>query len=165
MVSSRGSTSTIDTLSPRNAVAVMDQGETRLALRLRVKRPFRVATRNRSLIAPQKHCRRYLVLCCALLSPRKGLRHIDLRLWLHGVRQVLSVADLLAVYEHDHMRAHCPLVVENVTARARIPLEHRIQHLSHRLAFHCTGRTVDVALDVRGEGDGGHHAVCNSRSF
>jgi hypothetical protein len=92
----------------------------------------------------------------AELSTGQRLRNVDLPVRPDGVGQVPAVLHLMAIYEHVHVLAHGPLVIEDVPSGPRISLEHSIQDLSHRFARDLSGRAAHVALDVGGEGDSRH---------
>lgn len=99
------------------------------------------------------------------LSTRQRLGHVDLRIGLHRIAKVPAVLDLPAIYKDHHVGADCALFIEHVPARIRISRENGVQCLPHRRAADNSRRTVDVALDVRGEGYSRHLLQTREREF
>jgi hypothetical protein len=95
-------------------------------------------------------------LLSLFLTTGQGLRHVDLAVTRHRIAEMLAVPNLSPIDEHDHMRTHGTLLIEDVRASPWVSLKHGLEGLPHRLAFDARRRAAHVALDVRGKGDCWH---------
>src|SRR5258705_4430188 len=130
------------TVSPRKAVFAMRQS--RAPARSMVKRPLRVAAWTRLLMAS---------------ASGERLHDVQVGVFADGVGERRAVAHLRAVHEDEHVFAERALVVDDVTAQARVALERSFERLAHRARAHVARRTCDVTLQVLREGDARHRGA------
>src|SRR3546814_6382154 len=73
-----------------------------------------------------------------------------------SIAEAVAVDDHRRVHEHVHMAPEAPLVVDDVGAQQRLPREDTRQHFAHTRAVDLERRRIEMALQVRGEGDARH---------
>src|SRR3546814_3795189 len=99
------------------------------------------------------------------LPPRQCRKDENLGSGAQSIAEAVAVDDQRRVHEHVRMAPEAPLVVDDVGAQQRLPREDTRQHFAHTRAVDLERRRIEMALQVRGEGDARHRRTPRSESL